>query len=322
MCIVSKKKKISIVVCCYNEEDNIELMYNAISKEMRNLAKYDYEIVFEDNDSNDKSQIILRQIASRDKHVKVIFNQFNFGPDKSAVNCYSNASGDAIIGIPCDFQEPPEMIPQFIEEWEKGYDIVWGQKKRSKENVIKATCRTIFYGIIKKMSDYPQIEQITGFGLMDRRVIDIILITQKQDPYYHARNLTCEYGFKTQCIPYIQNKRERGKSSYNAASYFNFAVTSLVNTSVKPLRMMTIIGFFVSVTCFFVAIFYLIYKLANWYSFDAGMAPLVIGLFFVSGVQLFCMGMIGEYITVLIRRTTKKPIVVEKEKINFDKEEE
>lgn len=311
-------KKISIGVPCYNEEDNIELMYQAISGQMKLLPEYDYEIIFADNDSKDSSQQILRDLAAKDSHVKVIINQTNFGPERSGVNCYRNASGDAYIGIPCDFQEPPEMIPEFVREWEKGYDIVWGQKKQSKENPIKFLCRKLFYGIINALSDYPQIPQITGFGLMSKKVIEVLLYTQIQDPEFNARNLVCEYGFSIQLLPYVQRKRERGKSSYNMFSYFHFAITSLCNTSVKPLHIMTVIGFIISFLCLFVALFYFIYKLLNWNSFDLGMAPLIIGLFFSSGVQLFCIGILGEYVAILIRRVTKRPLVIEKEKINFE----
>lgn len=314
-------KKISIGVPCYNEEANIELMYEAITKEMKALSEYDYEIIFADNDSKDSSQEIMRRIAAKDKRVKVLLNQTNFGPERSGINCYKNASGDAYIGIPCDFQEPPEMIPQFIQEWEKGYDIVWGQKTSSKESKVKYACRKLFYGIINCLSDYPQLQQTTGFGIMDRKVVDILLFTQNQDPEFNARNLVCEYGFNIKLIPYTQRARERGKSSYSMASYFHFAITSLVNTSIKPLHMMTILGMFVAFICFVVAVFYFVYKITHWNSFDVGMAPMVIGLFFVSGIQLFCMGILGEYISVLIRRVTKRPLVIEKEKINFDDKE-
>lgn len=313
--------KISICICCYNEEENIELMYKAVTEQMLLVPQHSYEIIFEDNDSHDSSQEILRRIASEDNRVKIILNQTNFGADRSSVNCYGSASGDAVICLPCDFQEPPEMIPDFIKGWEEGFDIVWGQKNRSKENPIKYFCRRIFYSIIKKMSDYPQIEQVTGFGLMDRKVLNAVLVTQIQDPYYHIRNLVCEFGFKIKLLPYTQAERKRGKSSYGISSYYSFAITSLVNTSIKPLRIMTICGIFLSVICFIIALVYFIYKLTHWASFTAGVAPLVIGLFFIAGVQLFCLGLIGEYIGVLIRRTTKRNLVIEKERINFDENE-
>lgn len=296
-------------------------MYKAITEQMLLVPKYSYEIIFADNDSQDSSQEILRRIAAEDERVKVILNQTNFGVDRSFVNCYGSSSGDAVICLPCDFQEPPEMIPDFIKGWEEGFDIVWGQKNRSKENPIKYFCRRTFYSIIKKMSDYPQIEQVTGFGLMDRKVLNAVLVTQMQDPYYHIRNLICEFGFKIKLLPYTQAGRKRGKSSYGISSYYSFAITSLVNTSIKPLRLMTICGIFLSIICFIIALVYFIYKITHWATFTAGMAPLVIGLFFIAGVQLFCLGLIGEYIGVLIRRTTKRNPVIEKERINFDENE-
>lgn len=315
-------KKISIGVPCYNEEENIELMYEAITAQMKQLPQYEYEIIFADNDSKDKSQEILRSLAAKDKKVRVIFNQTNFGPERSGVNCFRNASGDAYIGIPCDFQEPPEMIPTFIEEWEQGHDIVWGQKTQSKEGKIKYALRKLFYKIINTMSDYKQLEQTTGFGLMDRKVIDILLITLMQDPEFNARNLVCEYGFNIKLIPYTQRPRERGKSSYSLGSYFHFAITSLCNTSVKPLHLMTILGMVVGFLSFAAAVFYFVYKLLHWNSFDVGIAPVAIGLFFVSAVQLFCIGILGEYIAVLVRRVTDRPLVIEKEKLNFDNDNE
>lgn len=319
---MSEKKKISIGVPCYNEEENIELMYQALTKQMSALPQYEYEILFADNNSNDHTPEIMKRLAIGDKHVKVIINQTNFGPERSGINCSKHASGDAYIWIPCDFQEPPEMIPRFLEEWEKGHDIVFGQKIASKENKVKFFCRKVFYSIINAMSDRPQLEQTTGFGLLDRKVLDILLVTQVQDPEFNTRNLICEYGFNIILLPYEQQKRKRGVSSYSMSSYFHFAITSLVNTSVKPLHIMTVLGILVAFGSICVGLFYFIYKLTHWYSFTVGIAPAVIGLFFVAAVQLFCIGMLGEYIAVIVRRVTNRPLVVEKELINFDEEDE
>jgi len=312
------KKKITIGVPCYNEEDNIELMYEAITKQMQLLTNYDYEIIFADNGSSDSSAKIMREIAANDKKVKVILNQTNFGPSRSGINVIRNMSGDAYIGIACDFQEPPEMIPTLIEEWEKGHEIVWGQKTKSKEIYLKYICRKIYYQIIDMFSDYPQMKQVVGFGLMDKKVADILLKTQLCDPEYSARHLISEYGFDIKLIPYEQKARERGKSSYNFWRYFHFAITSLCNTSIKPLHYITLMGVMGGSISFFVGLIYFVYKLLFWNSFSVGMAPLVIGLFFVSSVQLFSIGMLGEYLAVIVRRITPKPLVVEKEKINFD----
>lgn len=315
-------KLITIGIPCYNEQDNIKAMYAAIVEQIDKLPQYDFEIIFADNNSSDSTQDLMREIAQNDKRVKIILNQTNFGPNRSSVNCYRNSSGDAYIGIPCDFQEPPEMIPQFIRGWENGYDIVWGQKVQSEENRIKYLLRKIYHKIIRLMSDYSQPEQITGFGLMGRNVIDTLLYTQLQDPYYNATNLVFEYGFNVMLIPYKQNRRARGKSSYNMSRHFDFAITSLCNTSTKPLHLITLLGCMLSVLCLIISIVYFVYKIVNWDNFSVGMAPIVVGFFLISGVQLMCIGIIGEYISVVIRRVTRRPLVIEKEKINFSSEEE
>lgn len=315
-----KMKKISICVCCYNEEENIELMYQAITKEMKAIPRYDYEIIFEDNASTDRSQEILIGLCEKDKHLKAIFNQTNYGADRSSTNLLMSSTGDAHIGITCDFQDPPTMIPQFIEEWENGYKIVWGQKVKSKESCIKRICRNMYYGIIDSFSDYKMLRNVIGFGLIDREALDVMRKIIKQDPLLHVRHLACELGYDIKLIPYEQQKRQRGKSSYNIARYFQFAVISLCNTSLKPLRIMTVVGMLTALLSLVVAAVYFIYKLTHWYTFNAGMAPLVIGMFFVSAVQLFCVGLLGEYVGIVLRRVTNKPVVVEKMKINFNED--
>ncbi len=313
-------KKISIGVPCYNEEENIELMYGTLTEQMRNFSQYDYEIIFEDNASTDTSEQILRKIAQQDKHVKVILNQSNFGPERSSTNCMGSMTGDAFISLPCDFQEPPEMIPEFLKYWEEGYSVVLGQKTKSKENRFKYFLRKVYYKIINAFSDHPQIDQVTGFGIYDRKIADILMITKSQDPFVEVRHLLSEHHFKMKLLPYSQRQRQHGKSSYTTWSYFSFAITSLCNTSVKPLRIMTVLGLvtgFLSLLCGGV---YLVYKLLYWDTFSAGMAPLVIGLFFCASVQLFCIGMLGEYIGIILRKVTDKPLVIEKERINFEEE--
>jgi len=313
-------KKISIGVVCYNEEENIEKMYEALTKQMQLLLDYNYEIVFEDNNSQDASQDILRKLASKDKHVKVILNMTNFGPMRSGTNCMASVSGDVYMSLPCDFQEPPEMLPEFIKYWEEGYDIVWGQKIKSEENTVKYFLRKIYYKIIKILSDYPQLEQVTGFGVMDKRVLDTVLQTKLQDPDIAIRHLVVEYGFNIKLLPYRQRKRLHGKSSYNISRYFSFAITSLCNTSVKPLRIMVVLGMITACISLICAVVYFIYKLRYWNSFNLGLAPIIIGLFFFSSIQLFCIGILGEYIGIILRKTMDKPVVLEKERINFDEE--
>lgn len=311
-------KKICIGVCCFNEEKNIEAMYKAITKEMQKLPEYSYDILFEDNCSTDDSQNILRTLAKKDKHVKVIFNQTNFGIYRSSTNNLTNQTGDAFISLPCDFQEPPEMIPDFIHFWEAGYDIVWAKKEKSKESKFKFLCRTIYYKIINIFSDHKQLEHVTTFGLMDRKVINTILPTKLQDPELSVRHLVMEYGFNIKLLPYVQQKRHYGKSSFTFSSYLSFAITSLCVTSTKPLRIMTIVGVIASFGSFLVALIYFIYKLLHWTSFQTGIAPMIIGLFCISSIQLFCLGILGEYLTLLMRKMTNQTLVVESERLNFE----
>lgn len=314
-----EKKMVSIIVPCYNEEDNIKEIYSALVEQLVKIEdKYAYEIIFADNGSTDGSEGIFRELSSKDKCVKVIFNQTNFGADPSVTNLYRRASGDAIIAIACDLQEPPEMIPEFIKEWENGYEVVFGQKTKSMENPFKYMCRKLYYEIIDIFSDYEQYHQITGFGLITRAVRDVILIQKKQDPGMNIRHIVGQYGFKVKLLPYTQRKRERGTSGFNMYGYYEFAISSLCRTSLKPLRLMTVLGVFTSIGCIIIALFYLIYKLTHWTSFNVGIAPLVIGLFFVSGITLFCIGILGEYVGIILGRVTDKPVVVEREALNFE----
>lgn len=291
-------------------------MYAQVKDSVRLASDYDYEIIFGDNCSVDSSQQILRELAKNDKKVKVIFNNRNFGPDRSFYNLLFSATGDAVIGIVCDLQEPPEMIPKFIKEWESGNLIVWGQKIKSKEEKIKRVCRVLYYKIISQFSDVPQYEQVTGFGLIDRSVIEVI--KECNEPYMALRNLIPELGYSIKLIPYTQLKRKNGKTSYNLWRYFDFAVRSLVRTSSMPLHVTTIMGFVCAVLSFIIGIIYLIYKLIFWNAFSVGMAPMLIAIFFLGSVQLLSLGFIGEYIGIILTKVTKRPLVTERERINFD----
>lgn len=310
-------KKISVCVPCYNEEGNIYPMYVAVTEQMRKFAdKYDYEIIFEDNDSKDGSKDILKDIAQKDKHVKVIFNTRNFGPSRSGINCMSRAIGDAVVNIPCDFQVPPELIEEYLMFWEQGNLVVYGQKLESEENKFKFFLRKIYYRIIEKFSDIPQYNQLSGLVVLDRKIMD--MVKQVYVPEVSLRHLLPELGYKIKVVPYRQQKRRAGKSSYNIYRYFDFAITSLVNTSYLPLRLSVILGLLMSILCFVAGMVYLIYKLTHWDSFNTGMAPILIGIFFIGSVQLFFIGMLGEYIGSILRKTSKYPLVVEEETINFD----
>lgn len=310
-------KRISVCIPCFNEQDNIKDVYNRLNKVIDGLVeRYEFEIIFSDNASKDDSIPILRELASKDKRVKVILNERNFGPYRSNKNCYFNASGDAIISMPCDLQEPPELIPTFLEYWEQGYKCVWGQKISSNEGKIKYQFRKLYYKILNQLSDVPQMEQVTGFGITDKVVIE--MIKKMNDPFMPIRNLVAELGYEVKLIPYAQESRKKGKSSYNIWRYFDFAMSALTRTSKLPLRLATFLGLIISFISFLVAIFYFVLKLIFWDSLVAGMAPLLIAVFFLGGVQLMFIGIIGEYIGVILEKVTVRPLVVEKEKINFD----
>ncbi|MDD3138574.1 MAG: glycosyltransferase family 2 protein [Lachnospiraceae bacterium] len=311
-------KKVSICICCYNEEGNVLKVYNEICREIEKNSDIEFEIVFADNCSEDNTKKILKNIAQEDKRVKVIFNQMNYGWDRSATNLLQSVHSDAVVIMTCDLQDPIEMISTFIEEWKQGNLVVWAQKLKSDENRIKYNCRKLYYKLIDKLSDTPQLYQVTGVGLMDEIVLQEVLKTKGQDPEVSIRHLVPEMGFKVKLVPYTQRKRAWGKSSFNIYKYYSFAITSLINTSTKPLRLMTLTGMLTALGAIIVAILYLIYKMTHWMTFSAGMAPLVIGLFFCAAIQLFCIGILGEYICVLLRKVTNRSNVIEEERVNFD----
>lgn len=312
-------KKISVCIACYNEEENIYPMYAAATKQMEKFTdRYDYEILFADNDSKDGTRDILRSIAKNDKHVKVIFNTRNFGPMRSGTNCERRATGDVIVELPCDFQVPPELIEEYLKLWEEGNLIVCGQKFESEENKFKFFLRKVYYKIIKIFSDTPQYDQLCGLMVIDRKIVDVM--RQVDEPEMSFRHLIAELGYKIKLVPYKQQKRKAGKSSYNIYRYFDFAITSLINTSYLPLRLSVILGLGISIICFIIGVVYLIYKLIHWDTFNAGIAPVLIGIFFLGAVQLFFLGILGEYIGMILKKTRKYPIVVEEEVINFDNE--
>lgn len=309
-------KKISILIPCYNESLNIRKMYSAVKKVMETLPQYDYEQLYIDNASKDNTWEIIKELAVKDKHVKGIENETNFGPGRSASYGMYQTDGDASICLACDFQDPPELIPKFIEKWEEGYKVVWGKKTGSKENKIMYAVRGIYYKLIKTFSKVQQYEQVTGFGLYDKEVVERMKNSGEPSPIF--RNLIADYGYRIGFVEYFQPKREKGKSSYNFFSYFDTALQSLINTSRLPLKLATFCGIIVSGISFVVAIIYLVMKLIYWNRFIAGTAPIIIGIFFLGGVQLLFLGIIGEYVGEILTRVTNRPLVVEHERINFE----
>ena len=308
-------KKVSITVPCYNEVGNVRDMAETLMGIMQGLP-YEYEIIFTDNCSTDGTKDILRELAAEDDHIKVLMNSRNYGTDgRSDRNTLRYVRGDVYIAIPCDFQEPPELIPEFIKAWEDGYKVVCGQKESSKEGVIKYSCRSLFYKIIKGMSDTPQYEHISGIVLLDREVLDQVV---KTDYDYQFRYAIADMGYDVKMIQYVQQKRRSGKSSYNIWRYLAFAINGMVTTSTAPLRIMTVVGTVMSFFCFVIGLAYLILKLLYWHSFQMGTAPLLIGVFFLGSVQLLCLGVLGEYIGEVLKRVTKRPDVILTEKLNIE----
>ena len=312
------KKKISIVSSCYNEELNVEELYSKVKAQMDNFSgKYSYEQILVDNCSTDNTAKKLRALAEKDKNVQVILNARNFGHIRSPFYGIINATGDAVIYLASDLQDPPEYISQFIEKWEEGYKVVIGVKNHSKENFIISSIRKFFYYFIEKIADdnTTMIKNFTGFGLYDKQVIDVV--KSIDDPYPYFRGLVSEIGFEKFVIQFSQPKRKRGLTTNNFYTLYDNAMIGIIKHSKVPLRLMTFAGFLLSIFSMLFALVYFIYKLFYWQNFEIGMAPVVIGLFFFSSVQLFSMGILGEYIGAIYTRVNKKPLVVEKERINF-----
>ena len=308
-------KHISVMTPCYNEEGNIMNIYQAVKAQFDKLPQYTYEHIFIDNCSTDRSREILRALAKQDKNVKVILNARNFGPNRSGTYGMFQGTGDALICIVCDLQDPPDMIPVFLEKWEEGYKVVMGQKTKSKENPLMFQVRKLYYKIMSALSETEHLENVTGYGLFDKEVLDMIQWMDDPDPY--IRGLVTQLGYKYCLVEYTQQQRTSGKSSYNFNKYFDFAITGLTHVSKKPLRIATLLGFAMSGISLVRAGVYLIMKLVHWYDFDMGTAPILIGMFLLGSIQLAFIGVIGEYIGAILTKVTKRPMVVEEERINF-----
>jgi polyisoprenyl-phosphate glycosyltransferase len=313
-------KKISIVVPCFNEQDNIIKMGNSLVSLMNGqLKEYDYEVVFIDNDSTDNTRSLLRVLCNENKKIKAIFNARNVGMFNSSYYGICQATGDCVVMIFCDFQDPLELIPVFIKEWENGYKIVTGIKTASKENKIMRALRTCYYKLIRKMSCISQIEHFTGFGLYDKSFIDIL--RSLKDPIPFLRGIVAELGYKRKDIPYTQLKRKAGKTHFNFYSLYDAAMLSFTSYTKTGLRFATIAGFILSFISLIIAVVYLVYKLVYWNTFQAGIAPVVIGVFFFGSLQLFFIGLLGEYVMSINTRIMNRPLVIEEERINFETKE-
>ena len=309
-------KKISVVSGCYNEEDNLQEFYDRIVEAFRQLPDYTYEIILADNCSTDRSREILREIAAKDPQFKVILNANNFGHIRSPFNAMLQAKGDAVVLLCSDLQEPPEMIHDFVKQWEAGYQTVCGVKPKSRENPLMFQVRRFYYWLLASCSETPQIRNFTGFGLYDRKVINAI--KKFNEPYPYFRGLVSEIGFRRVEVPFIQAARKHGKTKNNFFTLYDIAMTGFVSHTKLPLRLAAFVGFFLAMLSLLVAIGYFIYKLLYWQTFNLGLAPMVIGIFFFSSVQLIFIGVIGEYIGAIWTQVKNKPLVIEDERINFN----
>ncbi len=309
-------KLLSVVTACYNEEENVEELYGQVKRIMKGFRKYRYEHIFIDNASRDRTVPILKGIAARDRNVKVIVNTRNFGHIRSPYHALLQARGDAVISIVADLQDPPQLIREFIGMWEKGYRIVVGVKKQSEESRMVFGIRRLYYKLIGRLSEIELIPNFTGFGLYDKKVVEIL--REIDDPYPYFRGLICDIGFEQARIEYDQPARRRGITKNNFYTLYDLAILGITNHSKVPLRLATMIGFVLAAISLLVALGYFVYKLLFWNSFSVGIAPIVISVLFFSSVQLFFIGIIGEYIGAVHTQILKRPLVVEKERVNFD----
>lgn len=315
------KKKISIMIPCYNEEENARPIYEAVKDELeRELPGYDYEILFIDNKSTDGTRRIIEKICEENPKVKGIFNAKNFGQFNSPYYGILQTTGDCTISICADFQDPVDLIPVFVREWEKGYKIVCGIKTASKENGFVYFLRSCYYTAIKKMSSVEQIEHFTGFGLYDKSFVQVL--RDLKDPTPFLRGIVAELGYERKDIEYTQPQRRAGKTHNNWYSLYDAAMLSFTSYTKVGLRLATFAGFLISGISFLLALVYLVMKLIYWDRFLAGSAPMLILTCFLGGIQLFFIGLLGEYIMNMNARIMNRPLVVEEKRLNFEKPEE
>jgi glycosyltransferase involved in cell wall biosynthesis len=300
----------------YNEADNVQTLYERVRAVFQSLHEYRYEHLFIDNASTDDTVAILRRIAARDPNVKVIVNTRNFGHVRSPYHALLQCHGDAVIGMAADLQDPPELIPAFIQKWREGYKVVLGVKAAAEESALMFAIRKIGYQVIDRLSEVKQVRNSTGFGLYDKAFVAVL--RKLPDPYPYFRGIVAELGFRYATVPYTQPKRTRGITKNNLYMLYDLGVQGIVNHSRIPLRVATIIGFLSSILSFVAALVYLVMKLLFWYDLPIGVAPVIIGLFCVASVQLFFLGILGEYVGSIYTQVRNRPLVVEQERINFE----
>lgn len=310
-------KLVSVVTPCYNEEANVTEVYQRVRAVMAELPAYRYEHIFIDNDSRDTTVAILKELARQDRNVKIIVNSRNFGHLRSHVHAIYQSFGDAVMLLFADLQDPPELLRDMLLEWERGTMIVLAIKNTSDESGLMFAIRTAYYRLVARLADIQVYEHFTGFGLYDRKVIDV-LRTRFHDPYPNFRGMIAEVGFSPAKIYYNQKRRSRGITKNNFYTLYDLAMLSITNLSKVPLRVFTFSGFALSLVSLLMALFYFLYKLMFWNSFTVGIAPVVIGLFFLISIQLIGLGILGEYIGSIHTMVQNRPLVIEKERVNFD----
>lgn len=314
-----KMKLISIVTPCYNEEENVKLLSDRVRKVFDALPDYNYEHIFSDNCSEDDTLNILKEMARNDKKIKVIANARNFGPVKSVFNAILAVSGDAVVILAADLQDPPEMISQFIEKWGEGYQVVFGVREKRDESKIMIFIRKTYYRLLQSMSEDTLVNDAGDFVLFDKEVLRVLKSIKDNNPY--IRGLLSSLGFRHTSIKYRMQRRHAGKTSGNPFSLFTYALNGFANHTLFPLRLATLVGFLMAFMCIVFAFIQLLLKLIFWESAPAGLPTLAVGLFFVAGVQLFLIGFLGEFIGSIYKQLKGIPPVIEKERINFDQDE-
>jgi len=309
-------KTVSIVTACYNEQDNVEELYLQVRAIMTSLERYRYEHIFIDNASTDSTVPILKRLAAADPNVKLIVNARNFGHIRSPMHALLQARGDAIISLVADFQDPPAMIPVFLNDWEEGYSMVLGIKRSSEESSLFFFIRRQYYKLAERLASIETFQNFTGFGLYDRKVMDIV--RSFGDPYPYFRGMIAEIGLPHKKIPYDQPARTRGFTKNNWYTLYDIGILGIINHSRVPLRLATFAGFIGAALSFLVACVYLFLKLAFWNTFLFGLAPMLIGVFFTASLQLVFLGVLGEYVGAIYTQVQNRPYAVELERINFD----
>jgi len=306
---------VSVITPCYNEEANVEELHARVRAAMATIDDCDYEHIFIDNASTDRTVAVLKGLAAADAHVKIIVNARNFGHIRSPMHALLEAGGEAVISIVADLQDPPEMIPELIAKWREGFAMVVCTKRSSEEDPMMFWLRKSYYALVEKLSSITTIQNFTGFGLYDRKVVEAV--RRFDDPYPYFRGMVAEIGLDICTIPYDQPVRRRGITKNNFYSLYDMAMLGIINLSKVPLRMVTALGFLTACASLLIGLGYLVYKLVFWTRFSVGIAPLVIGLFFLGSVQLVSLGIIGEYVGAIHTHVQKRPYVIEKERIGW-----